>query len=391
VLKSRVTVWNAVALLVGAIVVAVTLQAPATAATPITVAQAIGQQTGASATVRGYVVGQPTATNTVVRSNFPSDYALALADTASETGTSKMIYVQITAAFRAAYGLQTNPSLLGKQLDVTGPLGAYFTHPGLTSPTAFAPAGGAPPPTTTTPPSSTPPTTPGDYDGTYYAPAIGKSGTALRTSLNQIIRTNTKLTYDQVWEALKLTDQDPNNTNNVILLYSGTSRAKSLNGGNPDDWNREHVWAKSHGDFGTATGPGTDIHHLRPTDVTVNSDRGNKDFDLGGTQSVEAPGNYTDADSWEPRNADKGDVARMIFYMAIRYEGGDGFANLEVNDSVSNGTNPYIGKLSVLRQWNIQDPPSTFEKRRNQVIYDTYQHNRNPFIDHPEWVASIWG
>jgi endonuclease I len=391
VLKSRVTVWNAVALLVGAIVVAVTLQAPATAATPITVAQAIGQQTGASATVRGYVVGQPTATNTVVRSNFPSDYALALADTASETGTSKMIYVQITAAFRAAYGLQTNPSLLGKQLDVTGPLGAYFTHPGLTSPTAFAPAGGAPPTTTTTPPSSTPPTTPGDYDGTYYAPAIGKSGTALRTSLNQIIRTNTKLTYDQVWEALKLTDQDPNNTNNVILLYSGTSRAKSLNGGNPDDWNREHVWAKSHGDFGTATGPGTDIHHLRPTDVTVNSDRGNKDFDLGGTQSVEAPGNYTDADSWEPRNADKGDVARMIFYMAIRYEGGDGFANLEVNDSVSNGTNPYIGKLSVLRQWNIQDPPSTFEKRRNQVIYDTYQHNRNPFIDHPEWVASIWG
>ena len=391
-LKSRVTVWNAVALLVGAIVVAVTLQAPATAATPITVAQAIGQQTGASATVRGYVVGQPTATNTVVRSNFPSDYALALADTASETGTSKMIYVQITAAFRAAYGLQTNPSLLGKQLDVTGPLGAYFTHPGLTSPTAFAPAGGAPPPpTTTTPPSSTPPTTPGDYDGTYYAPAIGKSGTALRTSLNQIIRTNTKLTYDQVWEALKLTDQDPNNTNNVILLYSGTSRAKSLNDGNPDDWNREHVWAKSHGDFGTATGPGTDIHHLRPTDVTVNSDRGNKDFDLGGTQSVEAPGNYTDADSWEPRNADKGDVARMIFYMAIRYEGGDGFANLEVNDSVSNGTNPYIGKLSVLRQWNIQDPPSTFEKRRNQVIYDTYQHNRNPFIDHPEWVASIWG
>ncbi len=209
--------------------------------------------------------------------------------------------------------------------------------------------------------------------------------------MNQIIRTQTKLTYEQVWDALKLTDQDPNNSNNVILLYSGTSRAKSLNGGNPDDWNREHVWAKSHGDFGTATGPGTDIHHLRPADVTVNSDRGNKDFDNGGTQSTEAPGNYTDADSWEPRNADKGDVARMIFYMAIRYEGGDGFPDLEVNNSTSNGTNPYIGKLSVLKQWNTQDPPSTFEKRRNQVIYDTFQHNRNPFIDHPEWVDSIWG
>ncbi|PRY42257.1 endonuclease [Umezawaea tangerina] len=387
--RSRAARWSAVGLFVVATVVAVAVQVPtATAATPITVAQAIGQQTGASATVRGYVVGQPTATSTVIRSGFPNDYALALADSASETATSKMVYVQITSSFRAAWGLQSNPSLLGKQLDVTGPLGAYFSHAGLTSPTAFALAGGG----GTTPPTTTPPTgTPGDYDGTYYLPAIGKSGTALRTSLNQIIRTQTKLTYEQVWDALKLTDQDPNNSNNVILLYSGTSRAKSLNGGNPDDWNREHVWAKSHGDFGTATGPGTDIHHLRPADVTVNSDRGNKDFDNGGTQSTEAPGNYTDADSWEPRNADKGDVARMIFYMAIRYEGGDGFPDLEVNNSTSNGTNPYIGKLSVLKQWNTQDPPSTFEKRRNQVIYDTFQHNRNPFIDHPEWVDSIWG
>lgn len=391
-LKSRATGWNAVGLLVVAAVVAVAVQAaPATAATPLTVAQAIAQQTGASATVRGYVVGQPTATTTVVRSNFPTDYALALADTAGETSTSKMVYVQITASFRAAWGLKTNPSLLGERIDVTGPLGAYFSHAGLTAPTAFALAGGGTtPPTTTT--TTTPPTgTPGDYDGTYYKNAIGKSGTALRTSLNQIITPQTKLTYDQVWDALKLTDQDPANSNNVILLYSGTSRAKSLNGGNPDDWNREHVWAKSHGDFGTATGPGTDVHHLRPTDVTVNSNRGNKDFDLGGTQSTEAPGNYTDADSWEPRNADKGDVARMIFYMAIRYEGADGFPNLEVNNSVGNGSNPYIGKLSVLKQWNTQDPPSTFEKRRNQVIYDTFQHNRNPFIDHPEWVASIWG
>jgi endonuclease I len=392
--KTRASWWNAVGLFAVAALVAVAVQAtPAAAATPLTVAEAIGQQTGASATVHGYVVGQPTATTTVVRSNFPSDYALALADSASETSTSKMVYVQITTSFRAAYGLQSNPSLLGKQLDVTGGLTAYFSHAGLTSPTAFALSGGTTPPTTSTPPTTPPPPTgtPGDYDGTYYLPAIGKSGSALRTSLNQIIRTNTKLTYEQVWDALKLTDQDPNNSNNVILLYSGTSRAKSLNGGDPDDWNREHVWAKSHGDFGTATGPGTDIHHLRPADVTVNSDRGNKDFDMGGTQSSEAPGNFTDADSWEPRNADKGDVARMIFYMAIRYEGTDGYPDLEINESTSNGTNPYIGKLSVLKQWNLQDPPSAFEKRRNQVIYDTYQHNRNPFIDHPEWVTSVWG
>lgn len=245
-------------------------------------------------------------------------------------------------------------------------------------------------PQTTTTANAAPRTTLGDYDTTYYRTAIGQTGTPLKTSLHQIIRTNTTLSYDQVWDALRATDQDPDNPANVILLYTGRSQSKTTNGGRVDDWNREHVWAKSHGGFGTATGPGTDVHHLRPTDVSVNAERGNKDFDLGGSPVGEAPGNYTDADSWEPRNAVKGDVARMIFYMAVRYQGGDGFADLEVNDSVNNGGNPYIGRLSVLRQWNAQDLPDAFETRRNQVIYDDYQHNRNPFVDHPEWVDAIW-
>ncbi|MEC3974097.1 endonuclease [Amycolatopsis sp. H20-H5] len=393
--------WKPLALLVVTIAaVAFVLQAPstATAASPITVAQAIGQQNGAAATVRGYVVGQPTATSTVVRSNFPGDTALALADTAAETSISRMVYVQVTAAFRAAYGLKSNPSLMGRQLDVTGPLGAYFAHAGLTSPTAFTPASGTPtstpPPTTTTAPPTTPPTTtpptttpaPGDY----YGPAAGKTGAALKTALHQIISTNSKITYDQVWDALKVTDQDPNNAADVLLFYTGVSQSKTSNGGGVNDWNREHVWAKSHGDFGTATGPGTDLHHLRPANVTVNGERGNKDFDNGGTAVADAPGSYTDADSWEPSNAYKGDVARMIFYMAVRYEGGDGFPDLEVDDKVNNGSAPYIGRLSVLRQWNAQDPPDAFEQHRNQVIYDVYQHNRNPFIDRPDWVNSIW-
>jgi endonuclease I len=388
---TRVVRWNLLALLVAVVALAaVAVQAPgsARAATPITVTQAIGQQNGASATVRGYVVGQPTATSTVVRSNFPSDFALALADSASETGTSRMVYVQITSSFRAAWGLQSNPGLLGKLIDVTGPLGAYFAHPGLTSPTAFALVGTTPTSTTTTTgPTTT--TSPGG-GGDYYAPVSGKTGAALKSGLHQLIKNNTKLTYDQVWDALKATDQDPNNSANVILVYSGRSQSKTSNGGGANDWNREHVWAKSHGDFGTATGPGTDIHHLRPEDVSVNANRGNKDFDAGGSPAAEAPGSYTDADSWEPRNAVKGDVARMIFYMAVRYDGDDGFADLEPNDSVNNGSNPKMGRLSVLRQWSAQDPPDAFEQRRNQVIYDVYQHNRNPFIDHPEWVSSIW-
>ncbi|SDZ30673.1 Endonuclease I [Amycolatopsis xylanica] len=384
--------WKPLSLLVTTVVgVVVTLQltTSATAATSLTVGQAIGQQTGVSATVRGYVVGQPTSTSTVIRSGFPNDYALALADSAAETSTSKILYVQITSGFRAQYGLQSNPGLMGKHLDVTGKLSAYFSHAGLISTTAFAQVTGTPPSSSTT--TAPPTTTTSAPTDDYYQNALGKTGPALRSALHQIISTNTKISYDQVWDALKATDQDPANPNNVILVYSGRSQSKSTNGGGVNDWNREHVWAKSHGDFGTATGPGTDLHHLRPEDVSVNSDRGNKDFDMGGSPVSEAPGSYTDADSFEPRDAVKGDVARMIFYMALRYDGGDGFADLEVDDVVNNGSAPAIGRVSVLKQWNRQDPPDAFEQRRNQVIYDTYQHNRNPFIDHPEWVSALWG
>ncbi|MEV0787302.1 endonuclease [Streptomyces sp. NPDC050423] len=233
-------------------------------------------------------------------------------------------------------------------------------------------------------------TTLGALDDTYYQDALGKTGTTLKGALHTIISDQSTLTYSQVWGALKDTDEDPANSSNVILLYSGRSEPKSDNGGGADQWNREHVWAKSHGNFGTATGPGTDIHHLRPADVSVNSVRGNKDFDNGGSEVSGAPGNYTDSDSFEPRDAVKGDVARMILYMAVRYEGDDSFADLEPNDQVSNGSAPNIGRLSVLKAWSQEDPPDTFEKRRNDVIFDQYQHNRNPFVDHPEWVDAIW-
>lgn len=228
------------------------------------------------------------------------------------------------------------------------------------------------------------------YDDTYYEDALGKEGDELKRALHTIISSQSKISYSQVWDALMETDEDPENPDNVILLYSGDSQSKGSHGGNVDDWNREHVWAKSHGDFGTSTGPGTDVHHLRPTDVTVNSTRGNKDFDYGGSPVDQAPGSFSDDDSFEPRDEVKGDVARMILYMAVRYDGDDGFADLEPNDQVDNGSSPAIGKLSALKEWNDEDPPNDFEKNRNQVIFDHIQHNRNPFIDHPEWVDSIW-
>ncbi|MEU9859421.1 endonuclease [Streptomyces sp. NPDC047971] len=250
-------------------------------------------------------------------------------------------------------------------------------------PTAAYASGVQPPPAEAETPAAAP------LDDTYYEGALGKTGAELKGALHTIISEQTKLSYDEVWDALKTTDEDPENPDNVVLLYSGRSQAKGDNGGDADDWNREHVWAKSHGDFGTATGPGTDIHHLRPEDVTVNSTRGNLDFDNGGDPVDEAAGSRVDGDSFEPRAEVKGDVARMILYMAVRYEGGDGFPDLEPNDRVDNGSAPAMGRLSVLKQWNDQDPPDAFEKTRNDKIFGI-QKNRNPFVDHPEWVAEIW-
>src|SRR5439155_21545275 len=103
-------------------------------------------------------------------------------------------------------------SLLGQQNNVTGTLPAYCSHPGLKNATAFTGGG-----------SSDPGPDPGDY----YAGAEGKTGAALKTALHSIISQQTKLTYDQVWDALKVTDQDPSNTNNVIEVYSGRSIPKS--------------------------------------------------------------------------------------------------------------------------------------------------------------------
>ncbi len=229
----------------------------------------------------------------------------------------------------------------------------------------------------------------------YYSDAEGKTGKELKASLHRIISDHKVLSYDDVWSALMYTDEDPDNSNNVILLYSGWSYPKSNKGGNTTQWNREHTWAKSQGDFGTSNGPGTDIHHLRPTDVTVNSARGSLRFDEGGTiytdQSRYGGGNGTTAcrrtsDTWEPADEVKGDVARMLFYMATRYEPGD---KVDLELAENNSSSGKHGRLSTLLKWHVEDPVSDWERRRNDRIQEK-QGNRNPFIDHPEYVSVIW-
>ncbi|MCX6169636.1 MAG: endonuclease [Ignavibacteriales bacterium] len=234
-------------------------------------------------------------------------------------------------------------------------------------------------------------------DNSYYTTITqGLTGEELKTELHNLIKNNSiKFSYDYVWTMDKAADEDPKNYNNVIGIYSGISMAKNQQA---NIWNREHVWSKSHGDFGTDIGAGTDGHHLRPENSNVNSLKSNLDFDNGGNLVPNGGGSkYIAGTSWEPRDETKGDVARMIFYMATRYNGDvAGEPNLQIVNYVPSPDTPndslkgFYGKLSTLLQWNLQDPPDAFEMNRNNVIY-YYQHNRNPYIDHPEWITSIWG
>ena len=159
-----------------------------------------------------------------------------------------------------------------------------------------------------------------------------------------------------------------------------------------DAWNREHVWAKSHGFPDSSQYAYTDLHHLRPADVSVNSSRGNKDFDVGGSEISEAPGNHTDADSFEPMDKVKGDVARMIFYMDVRYEGNDnsGTPDLSIANGTTNTGAALLGDLCTLLSWHQQDPVSDWERRRNNRIFE-WQKNRNPFIDNSGWASELYG
>ncbi|MBL0763945.1 endonuclease [Marivirga atlantica] len=244
----------------------------------------------------------------------------------------------------------------------------------------------------------------GQIPAGYYNQANGLNGSQLKAALHNIIDGHTTYPYSSsstdTWDILKDADKDPNNPNNVIGIYSGFSMNGPAEYDNGNGWSREHVWAKSRGDFGTSQGPGTDCHHLRAEDVSTNSARSNRNFDNADYYYVDGSGQYSGStlsktsDSeyiWEPRDAVKGDVARMIFYMVVRYEGTNGEPDLELTDTYLSNTSkePLHSKLSTLIEWHLNDPVDNFEIQRNEVIYG-YQNNRNPFIDHPEYVCEIY-
>ena len=236
---------------------------------------------------------------------------------------------------------------------------------------------------------------------------FNQAGSALKAALStKITGTHTRqLSYDQAEQALKIVDLDPEDATktNVLLLYGFSNnicpssaaddndhrrRNKNSDGaGASCQWNREHSYAKSLGtpNLGTS-GPGADAHHLRASDVQRNGDRGSEKFATG-------TGNSHDITSstWYPGDEWKGDVARMMMYMYLRY--GNRCLPKNVGNGVAVASDSNM--IDLFLKWNAEDPVSAYEDQRNEYLGDatnTYgQGNRNPFIDNPYLATLIWG
>jgi endonuclease I len=205
---------------------------------------------------------------------------------------------------------------------------------------------------------------------TYYDNAEGLYGDALIEALNIKLNNGfSGVTYGEARYILDESDMDPNNSNNIILVYLRTSISGIWDSG--ETWNREHVWPQSllgeSADNGTVN-IASDLFNLMPSNSGENSSRGNQPY------SAIVSG-------YEPHDDVKGDVARALFYMMIMYE------ELEL---VNTAPGLYeMGYLDELLEWHYSDPVSEFELNRLEVIYGN-QNNRNPFVDYPHLVDLIW-
>ena len=230
------------------------------------------------------------------------------------------------------------------------------------------------------------------YTGEYtYDNLASLDSDALLQALRNLMTTThtTETTYNQCRDLAVKTDCENADGTSISLLYTGYSTdwdhwCNNFGGG----WNREHVWPKSLGGFGN-TGPGADLHHVRPSDQGVNSARDNQKYgNAGGGKEVfgaaytgKAPGGSQSAGYFEPLDNVKGDVARIILYVYVRYGG--------QYSSCSNLTNVFES-MDVLLQWCALDPVDTWEMGRNEVVA-AIQGNRNVFIDYPELAWLVCG
>ncbi len=218
----------------------------------------------------------------------------------------------------------------------------------------------------------------------FYSSATGQ-GATLKSQLGTIMTTGQILrTYGNFRDASVLFDTDPNNSNNILLVYNRASNSGTWDQGNT--WNREHVWPQSlqpGSASNNSTGNLGDHHALRPANPGINSSRGNKPF--GNLNSSGVFGAQTGG-TYYPGDADAGDIARALFYSDTRYD--------STLPNLSGGT---IGDINTLIHWNYADVPDDFERRRNHNIYSSaanpsfFTNNRNAYIDHPEYVWSVFG
>ena len=226
------------------------------------------------------------------------------------------------------------------------------------------------------------------------------TGTSLKEALaTKVISTHTQfLFYNQVWGASKVTDINPDNNQEVLLIYgfengsdsdvtNDRERGIDTNGAGSGNWNREHVYSQSLGTPALSdSGPGSDAHHLRPADAQRNSSRNNRKFTNGsGNSGIQTNGGWYPGDEW------KGDVARMMMYMYLRYDERCLPTNIGMGDNSSTPDD----MIDLFLEWNVQDPVSDFERQRNTYHENTAnenaQGNRNPFIDNPILATRIWG
>jgi endonuclease I len=258
----------------------------------------------------------------------------------------------------------------------------------------------------------------------YYAAVDTTNSTTLRATLHATIRGHMRYPYTSgstdTWDILEIADEDPANPSRILDIYRNASYAKA--GGGNTDYNREHTWPKSYGFPDDVSGnyPYTDTHHLMLSDSGYNSSRGNKPFDDctaacneyvtvenngvgGGSGSFPGWSSWADSTFWQVWTARKGNIARALLYMDVRYEGGahpvtghlepdlvltDNASLIQTSGSNTAGV-AYMGLLTTLLDWHEADPVDAQEQLRNEVIY-SFQNNRNPFIDHPEWAACVF-
>ena len=226
----------------------------------------------------------------------------------------------------------------------------------------------------------------------YYSAIDRTIPNSLERQLHELVKKQHYISYKNIWRFLEVAHQA--NSSSVILFYTRrvvpkSDKASGSEQANNNFWNREHVWPQSKGLKGNEAR--RDLHNIVPADRSVNSSRGNKYFDNGGKPHSECEGCLFDNDSWEPPDEVKGDIARIVFYMDLRYNGDDstGAPDLVASDNTSSDKR-YFSGLSTLLRWHCRDSVDDTERTRNDVVQH-YQGNRNPFVDRPAWVKQVFG